>query len=155
MTTEELRQLLDDGIHDRFAVDVRQFLDCEFFMFHSVMVEHVLPGYGTASLDRRSPTFRRVVLSSSRVDIYKHLKEKHYGSGSPGVLRGSPEIRDHFLGDSWIHFCNGYFEFGSCSICSRSFNWPCYFAWPLEYLIKKPPDFKLSTCSECCTFPSG
>jgi len=76
MTTEELPQLLDDGIHDRFAVDVRQFLDCELFMFHSVMVEHVLPGYGTVSLDRRSPTFRRVVPSSSRVDIYKHLKEK-------------------------------------------------------------------------------
>jgi hypothetical protein len=41
MTTEELPQLLDDGIHDRFTVDIRQYLDCKFFMFHSGMVEHV------------------------------------------------------------------------------------------------------------------
>jgi len=29
---------------------------------------------------------------------------------SQSVLRGSKGIRDQFVGDSWVHFCNGYFE---------------------------------------------
>jgi hypothetical protein len=30
--------------------------------------------------------------------------------GSQRMLCGSPGIRDHFLRDPWIRFCNGYFE---------------------------------------------
>jgi hypothetical protein len=36
--------------------------------------------------------------------------ERAYRIGSQSVFHGSEEIRDPFLGDPWIHFCNGYVE---------------------------------------------
>jgi len=59
-------------------------------------------------------------------------------------------IRDQFLGDPWIHFCNGCFEvyvffsIQRIKYCLkeslRFINWRyVYFVWPLEHVIKKLP----------------
>jgi hypothetical protein len=38
------------------------------------------------------------------------------GKVVPSVLNGSQAIRNHFPGDPWIHFCNGYFEVHLCCL---------------------------------------